>query len=131
MSAIALSYAPAVSAGVKQSLVIAAGGVVLAVVIVLLARRRLMTMRYTVGWLGMAALTILTAALAGLVTPIAEAFDMTGTAVFLAAATAILIAICIQLSITVSGLRAQLRELAEDHALLAAELDERVPSTRR
>lgn len=119
-----------VSASIKQALVIAAGGVMLGIVVILLARRRLMTMRYTLGWLGMAALTILTAALAGLVAPIASAFNMTGTAVFLAAATAVLIAICIQLSITVSGLRAQLRELAEDHALLAAELDERVPQTR-
>jgi hypothetical protein len=130
VSAIALVCAPAVSASIKQSLVIAAGGVALGIVVILLARRRLMTMRYTVGWLGMAALTILTAALAGLVSPIASVFNMTGTAVFLAAATAVLIAICIQLSITVSGLRAQLRELAEDHALLAAELDERVPATR-
>lgn len=113
---------------VKQALLIAAGGLVLGVVIVVLSRRRLMTIRYTVGWLGLAALALFAAALAPLVSPIADAFNMTGTAVFLAAATTVLVAICIQLSITVSGLWARLRELAEDLALLEARLDEQADS---
>jgi hypothetical protein len=109
-----------VSSTGKQALLIALGGLAFGGVIMLIARRRLMTLRYAVGWLGLAALAVVAAALAGLVTPIAEAFDMTGTAVFLAAATVVLVAIAVQLSITVSGLQAQIRELAEAHALLAA-----------
>lgn len=110
----------------KQALLIAAGGVLLGAAVIALARRRLMTLRYTVGWLGLAALAVLAALLAPLVQPVAKTFNMTGTAVFLVAATATLIVICVQLSITVSGLWARLRELAEDHALLEARLEELV-----
>lgn len=116
----------AVSPTVKQALLIAVGGLALGVVVVMLSRRRLMTLRYTVGWLGLAVLAVFAAALAPLVSPVAEVFNMTGTAVFLAAATVMLVAICIQLSITVSGMWMRLRELAEDFALLEARLEERV-----
>lgn len=109
---------------VKQALVIAAGGVVLAGLVLFLARRRLMTLRFALGWLGIAAVAILAAVLAPFVKPLADVFQMTGTAVFLVAATAVLVAICIQLSITVSGLWSRVRDLAESNALLAAELDE-------
>ena len=44
------------SATLKQGLLVAAGGVVLAFAVLVLARRRLMTLRYTIGWLGLAAL---------------------------------------------------------------------------
>ncbi len=112
------------SATVKQALVIAAGGVALGILVLFLARRRLITLRFAVGWLGIAGVAILAAVLAPLVNPLADVFQMTGTAVFLVAATTVLMAICIQLSITVSGLWSRMRDLAESHALMEAELDE-------
>jgi Na+/melibiose symporter-like transporter len=108
---------------VKQALVIAVGGLALAGLVLFLARRRLITLRFAVGWLGIAGVAILAAVLAPLVNPLADVFQMTGTAVFLVAVTTVLIAICIQLSITVSGLWSRVRDLAESHALMEAELD--------
>jgi Uncharacterized conserved protein (DUF2304) len=113
-----------VSAAFRQGLLIALGGVLLGVAAVTLARRRLITLRYAVGWLAVGMVTLLGAAAASLVTPIAELFSMTATGVLLAGATALMVAIAIQLSISVSGLQAQVRELAEAHALLANRLDE-------
>ena len=104
---------------VRQALVIAVGGLGLGLVTSLLARRRLITVRYALGWLAIAFVTLVAAAAASLVSPLAKLFDMTATAVFLTAATVLLVAIAIQLSISVSGLQNQVRQLAESHALLA------------
>jgi len=101
------------------------GGVGLAAVVVVLARRRLITARYLAGCLALAGVFVLGALFAGLVLPLARVFDMTGTAVFLAGATAVLLAISLQLSVSVSGLQAQTRELAETCALLEEKLAER------
>ena len=112
------------SAAFGQGLLIAFGGVLLAIAAITLAQRRLITLRYALGWLTIALVTLVGAAAARLVTPVAELFSMTATGVLLAGATALLVAIAIQLSISVSGLQAQVRELAEAHALLANRLDE-------
>ena len=112
------------SSGFGQGLLIATGGVLLAAAAITLARRRLNTLRYMLGWLAIAVVTLVAAAAASLVRPLAELFSMTATGVLLAGATVLLVAIAVQLSISVSGLQAQLRELAEAHALLANRLDE-------
>jgi Uncharacterized conserved protein (DUF2304) len=109
---------------VRQGLLIAVGGLALVGIVTTLARRRMISIRYAFGWLAIALLTIIAAAAASLVNPIARTFDMTGTAVFLAGATMILVAIAIQLSISVSGLQNQLRDLSESHALLTERVEQ-------
>ena len=47
---------------------------------------------------------------------------MTPTGVLLGVATVVLVVIAVQLSISVSGLQAQVRDLAESNALLEARL---------
>ena len=97
---------------------LALGGVLLAGAIVLLVRRRLISTRYALGWLAIAVLVILGAAFTGAVGSVGEVAGMTPTAVFLAGATILLLAITIQLSISVSGLQSQVRDLTEANALL-------------
>jgi len=109
---------------VKQELVIALGGVGLAVFVLLIARKHLLTLRYTVGWVVLAVVMTLSALLSGFVEPLANAVGMTATGVLLALASGTLLLICIQLSISVSGLSSQLRELIEANALLAARVEE-------
>ena len=92
------------------------------VVVVLIARRRLFTLRYTLGWLTIGFLGIVGSLLAPLVEPVASALDMTPTGLLLAAGTAGLLAICVQLSISVSGLQARLRDVIESEALLTSRL---------
>jgi ABC-type uncharacterized transport system permease subunit len=109
---------------VKQQLVIALGGVGLALFVIFIARRHLLTLRYTVGWVVLAVVITLSALLSVFVEPLANAIGMTATGVLLALASGTLLLICIQLSISVSGLSSQLRELTEANALLGARVQE-------
>jgi hypothetical protein len=109
---------------VKQELVIALGGVGLALFVLFIARKHLLTLRYTVGWVVLAVVMTLSALLSGFVEPLANAVGMTATGVLLALASGTLLLICIQLSISVSGLSSQLRELIESEALLRAQVEE-------
>lgn len=112
------------SSGLKQALIIGAGGAAFSGAVVVLARRRLISFRYTLGWIALALIGMLGAALIPLVEPVADIFDMSPTGVLLAGATAVLLVIALQLSVSVSGLQAQVRDVAEAHALLARRLRE-------
>ncbi len=87
-----------------------------------LARRRLISLRYTLGWMSIAALGVVGAALTPLILPVADLFGMSPTGVLLAAATTVLLAITLQLSVSVSGMQRQLRTIIEAHALLQQEV---------
>lgn len=108
----------------KQELVIALGGIVLALLVLFIARKHLLSLRYTVGWVVLAVVVTLSALLSPFVEPLANAVGMTATGVLLALASGTLLLICIQLSISVSGLSSQLRELTEANALLGARVEE-------
>lgn len=96
----------------------AAGGAAFTGAVVVLARRQLMSFRYTLGWMALSFIGVLGAVLTPLVQPVAELFGMSPTGVLLAGATFVLLVIALQLSVSVSGLQAQVREMAEAHALL-------------
>jgi Uncharacterized conserved protein (DUF2304) len=119
------------STGAKQALILAAGGGVLITIVLALARRRLMTTRYALGWLSIGLLTLLGASATGAVGEIGHVAGMTPTAVFLAVATVVLVAIALQLSISVSGLQSNVRELAETQAMLEDRLRELEPAEQR
>ena len=108
----------------KQELVIALGGIVLALLVLFIARKHLLSLRYTVGWVVLSVVLTLSALLSQFVEPLANAVGMTATGVLLALASGTLLLICIQLSISVSGLSSQLRELTEANALLGARVEE-------
>jgi hypothetical protein len=110
------------STGAKQALVLAAGGFLLAGAIIWLVRHRLVTTRYALGWLAIALFVVLSAVFSGLVSEVGDLAGMTPTGVLLGIATVVLVAIAIQLSISVSGLQSQVRDLAESNALLEARL---------
>ena len=97
----------------KQELLIAGAGIVLIAIILGIARRRLLTVRYTVGWVLLAVVIIIMALLTPLIEPITDWFGMTPTGLLLLIASGTLLLICIQLSITASGLTAQQRDLTE------------------
>jgi len=119
------------STGSKQALILAAGGFLLVLAVFVLARRRLMTTRYALGWMSIGLLVVVGAFFTNAVPEVGDFAGMTPTAVFLAVATIVLLAIALQLSISVSGLQSQLRDLAEDHALLEDRVRELEPAERR
>lgn len=112
------------SSGLKQALLIALGGAAFSGVVVVLARRRLISFRYMLGWIALSIIGMLGAALTPLVEPVADTFGMSPTGVLLGGATVVLLAIALQLSVSVSGLQAQVRDVAEAHALLARRVQE-------
>ncbi len=106
------------SYALKQALLIGAGGGLFWAVVFSLARRHLISLRYALGWTLISFIGILGALLTPLVEPVAAQFGMSPTGVLLTGATVVLLAITLQLSVSVSGLQAQLRDVAEAHALL-------------
>jgi hypothetical protein len=108
----------------KQALVLAIGGLAIMLFILRLARRRLLTTRYALGWLGVGGLIAVAAVLMPFVGRLGRLANMTPTAVLLTISSVLLLAITVQLSISVSQLQERLRTTAEAHALLARRLEE-------
>ncbi len=101
-----------------QILEVAIIAVVMGIFILSIARRQLISFRYTVGWLGLCAVTFIGSLLVPVVEPIArflkvDPFTVVGGSAFL-----VLLAICVQLSISISGLQRQLHDVNEVVALL-------------
>ena len=87
-----------------------------AVAIVTLSRKERISFRYTVGWLTLSVLSATGGLLLPVIEPLSnklrlEAFSLVG-----ALAIIVLLILCIQLSISISGLQRQLRKLNEDFA---------------
>jgi uncharacterized membrane protein len=125
------SYTAAVSFGLRQALFIAVGGLLLLILTAALARRQRISLRYAIGWTMIALFGIVGALLTPLVEPVSELFGMSPTGLLLATASVVLLSITILLSVSVSGLQTQVRDLAESHALLERQVHDAVefPST--
>jgi hypothetical protein len=108
----------------KQALVLAFGGLTFVFIVSRLARRRLLTTRYAFGWMGVGIAVTLAAAVMPFIGDVGRLADMSPTGVLLAVSTLILLAISVQLSISVSMLQERLRTMAETQALLARQLDD-------
>ena len=108
----------------KQALVLAIGGLVIMSFILRLARQRKLSTRYAIGWLVVGALVAVAAVLMPFVGRLGRLANMTPTAVLLTMSSLLLLAISVQLSISVSLLQERLRTTAEANALLASRLEE-------
>lgn len=108
----------------KQALVLALGGFCIFGAILWLARKRLLTTRYALGWLAVGLLIAIAALMMPFVGRIGRFANITPTAVLLMMSSLLLLAISVQLSISVSLLQERLRDTAEAHALLARRLTE-------
>jgi uncharacterized protein YacL len=113
-----------VSQELLQTLLAGLLGVVFAFVILRLARRQRLSFRYTVGWLVLATVGICAGLLVPLVAPAADALKVTPAALLSIVAMVVLLAICVQLSISISGLQEQIRRLTEESAEIRLDLDE-------
>ena len=118
---LALEKGKLVSNQTIQTITIAAIAVCFGLIVVSLARRGLLSFRYTIGWLVLLGIGAISSVLTPLVRPIAETIGTTEGVVVSAVAIAVLLAICVQLSISVSGLQAQIRRIAENVAIRDAD----------
>jgi hypothetical protein len=85
--------------------------------IIVLARRQKLSFRYTGGWLVLLSLTALSGILIPISRPLAESLSTTPGVLVSGMAIMILVLICIQLSVSISGLQKQVQKLAEEVAL--------------
>ena len=98
--------------------------VVLSAGVIYSSRKQKISFRYSVGWLTLFGFM----ALGGLAIPkiekIASQFKVTPAALITAISLFLLLALCVQLSVSISGLQRQLRKVNEDVALQKKEIDD-------
>ena len=102
---------------VAQGLEIAAVALVFTLTVLYLAQRQRISFRYTMGWLTLCVITAFTGLLIPLIKPLAAKLQLDAFALIGASAIIILLALCIQLSISISGMQRQVQQLNEDLAL--------------
>ena len=87
-----------------------------------LARRELLSFRYTVGWLLLFSMGLFSYFVFGLINPVAKIFSITPAALLALGGVGCIGAICLQLSISISGLHQRIRVLTEEVAHLRLEV---------
>lgn len=95
-------------------------GAFLVTVVVLLMRRGLLAVRYGFGWAMVGVLAIIFAPTVIFLEPVAAALGLSVPGLAIAIGVGFLVLVCLQLSITLSGVREQVRTLAEYAALADA-----------
>lgn len=99
-----------------QAWSIVAGGVGLLVSTVALVRMRLLSIRYGLGWLSLALLAIAGAPVLEALAPHVDSLGLTPTGFSLGILALFLGLVCLQLSISLSGVQQALQDLAEHSA---------------
>jgi hypothetical protein len=89
-----------------------------------LGRRQKLSFRYTVGWLVLGGLGVVAGLLSPLAEPLADRLNLSPAALLGVGGLLLLLVLCVQLSISISGLQEQVRTLAEEASYLRQELDE-------
>ena len=107
-----------------QAVEIAIIACLFAIGVISLSRRGRISFRYTVGWLTMCLLSAFGGLLLPVIEPLSRKFQLDAFSLVGALAVIVLLSLCIQLSISISGLQSQLRRLNEDVALQKKELDD-------
>ena len=107
-----------------QAIEIAVVACAFAIAIIMLSRRNRISFRYTMGWLTLSVLSAVGGLLLPVIEPLSKKFQLDAFSLVGALAVIVLLSLCIQLSISISGLQQQLRKLNEDLALQKKEIDD-------
>jgi hypothetical protein len=105
-----------------QSALVAVGGVAMFAVVFALSHRQMLSLRYALGWMSVSALLVISAIVLALVGGISESLPITPTGLLAAIGLAFVLAITLQLSISLSGHQDAIRQLSEANALLEERL---------
>jgi len=108
-----------------QVLLAGAFSVFIAVVAYRLGQRGRLSFRYTIGWLVLAAVGVFAGIFIPVVSPVADWLEISPAAVVAVGAILLFVSICIQLSISISGLQEQNRRLVERLAIVEERLAEK------
>jgi hypothetical protein len=99
-----------------QAWAIVAGGVALLISTTMLVRLRLLSIRYGLGWISLALLGIVGGPVLALLAEHVDNFGLTPTGFSLGTLALFLGLVCLQLSISLSGVQHALQDLAEHSA---------------
>ena len=105
------------SAEIVHALILASLSFVMIVFVVILAQRQKISFRYAVGWTVLCGFGLLGGIAVPVISPIAKALNLAPISIVVGLAIIVLLSICIQLTISISGLQSQVRLLAEEIAL--------------
>jgi Uncharacterized conserved protein (DUF2304) len=105
-----------------QSSLVAVGAVAMFSIVFALSRRGLLSLRYALGWMAVSTLLVIAAIVIGLVGGIGQSLPFTPTGLIAVVGLGFLLAITLQLSISLSGHQEAIRELSEANALLEERL---------
>lgn len=97
----------------------------MSIVVLRLSRQKLISFRYTVGWLVLCGLGLVAGLLIPVLKPIADVLRISEVALVATSAVMVLLLVCIQLSISISGLQRQLQDVTEELALTRRRIEER------
>ncbi len=112
---------------IVQGIIIGASSVLFGIVVYLLARRHALSFRYAVGWLALLTVGAFSSVLIPAAQPLADFVGVTPGVIVSAAGVFTLLGICVQLSISISGLQEHVRTLSEEIALHNATGGEHAP----
>ncbi|NBU60331.1 MAG: DUF2304 domain-containing protein [Actinobacteria bacterium] len=87
-----------------------------------LSKKRLLSFKYTIGWMSVCLFGIFASPLVFLITPLAKWLRLTPTALLIAMSTISVAVILIQLSVSISGNQRKMETLVRENALLRESL---------
>lgn len=111
------------SLGVEAAIVMVGAGALM-ISTVVLVRRRLLSIRYGLGWLAVSVVGFLGTPILGVLATKVRSLGFTETGFSLGVLIAFLGLICLQLSISLSGLHRAIQDLSETAALVEQRLSE-------
>jgi hypothetical protein len=112
------------SAQLMQTVLAAIISLVFVLVIHRLGRNQSLSFRYTVGWMTLGGLGVVAGAILPVAAPLADRLNLSPAALLGVGAVILLVVLCVQLSISISGMQEQIRRLAEEAGYLREELDD-------
>jgi Uncharacterized conserved protein (DUF2304) len=113
-----------------QAVIVMLGAIALMASTVILVRRGLLSIRYGLGWLTVSIVGLVGAPLLGVITRQVRHLGFTATGFSLGVLITFLGLICLQLSISLSGLHRAIQDLSEHAALVEQRIHELEVSTQ-
>lgn len=104
------------------TLEVALVGMAFAIHVARLSKKRLLSFKYTMGWISVCLFGIFASPLVFLMTPVAKTLRLTPTALLIAVSTVSVAVILIQLSVSISGNQRKMETLVRENALLRESL---------